>query len=188
VHGIEVNGRTIGILGLGRIGAAVARRANALGCSVIAHDAYANPGSAAAHGVRLASLADVVESADFLSLHLPLTPETHGIINRGLLKRMREGAYLVNTARGELIVDEDLVWALDAGHLRGAALDALSPEPPPADHPFLHRDDIILTPHTGAHTVEAAATMGRVALHDLVAVLSGQPPQFAVTPVPAERQ
>jgi phosphoglycerate dehydrogenase-like enzyme len=98
---------------------------------------------------------------------------------------MRRGAYLVNTARGELVVEEDLLWALDTGHLRGAALDALQVEPPPPDHPFLGRDDVIITPHIGAHTAQSAAAMGRYALHDLLAVLSGRPPRFPVTPSPS---
>jgi D-3-phosphoglycerate dehydrogenase len=147
---------------------------------VIAYDPYADEAAAAAHNVRLDSLDAVLREADFLSLHLPLTPETRGMIDHSLLERMKPGAYLVNTARGELVVGDDLIRSLDEGLLRGAALDSLDQEPPPPDHPFLERSDIILTPHMGAHTVEAAAAMGRDALADLLAVLSGQPPRFPV--------
>ncbi len=178
VQGMELAGKTVGIVGLGRIGHAVARRAIALGCRVVAHDPYLAAGSAG--GISLLSLVDVAAASHILTLHLPLTRETDGLINRELLARMREGAYLVNTARGELIVEDDLLWALKAGRLRGVALDTLRQEPPPPGHPFLSRDDVILTGHSGAHTVEAAAAMGRAALDDLLAVLAGRPPRFPV--------
>lgn len=178
--GIEVAGKTVGVLGLGKIGQAVARRAGALGCTVVAYDPYVEGQIADDCAARLAPLDVVLAQAHFLSLHLPLNPETGGLIDRSLLERVREGAYLINTARGELVVDEDLVWALDTGRLRGAALDTLDNEPPPADHPLLQRKDVLITPHMGAHTVEAAVTMGRDALHDLIAVLAGDTPRFPV--------
>jgi D-3-phosphoglycerate dehydrogenase len=174
VRGFEVRGRTVGILGLGRIGLAVARRAIGLGCAVRAYDPYVDARTVKELEIQLGPLDDVVAGADFLSLHLPLTAETHGMVNRDLLQRLPRGAYLINTARGELLVDDDVLWALDSGHLRGAALDTLSEEPPSPDHPFLTRQDIILTPHMGAHTVDAALAMGRMALNDLLAVLSGK--------------
>jgi D-3-phosphoglycerate dehydrogenase len=186
MRGIEIAGSTVGILGLGRIGRAVAKRALGLGCSVVAHDPSVNEDVAAALNVHLAPFTEVVACANFLSLHLPLTPETDSIINRRTFEHMREGSYLVNTARGELVDEEGLLWALDCGRLRGAALDTLRTEPPPADHPFLQREDIILTPHIGSHTIQAAAAMARAALHDLLAVLSGEPPRFAVTPYPPD--
>jgi phosphoglycerate dehydrogenase-like enzyme len=177
-QGVELAGKTVGIVGLGRIGRAVARRAAALGCRVVAHDPYARPESAGS--IPLLRLADLAAAADFLTLHLPLTEETAGLVSRDLLAQMHAGAYLVNTARGELIVEEDVLWALETGRLRGVALDALRQEPPPAGHPFLGRDDVILTPHSGAHTAEAAVAMGRAALDDLLAVLTGRPPCFPV--------
>jgi len=182
VRGIEIAGKTVGILGLGRIGKIVAQRAADMGCTIIAHDPFADKAFAAANSVRLTTLEQVVAEAHFLSLHLPLTPATHGLFNRDMLARMRNGAYLVNTARGELVVEEDLGEALDSGHLSGAALDTLSQEPPPPDQPLLGREDVILTPHIGAHTVEATTAMGRMALNDLLAVLSDHPPRFPVIP------
>ena len=179
-RGIEVAGRTVGMLGFGRIGQAVARHARALGCAVVAHDPYADEATAEAQNIRLDSLDAVLDVADFLSLHLPVTAETGGMVDYSFLQRMKPGGYLVNTARGELVVEEDLIRALDEGLLRGAALDSLREEPPPPGHPFLARSDIILTPHMGAHTVEAAAAMGRDALVDLLAVLNGQSPRFPV--------
>lgn len=188
MQGIELAGSTVGILGLGKIGQAVARRAACLGCAVIAYDPFADEGFAAAHSVRLAPRDEVVADADFLTLHLPLTPETSGLVNRALLACVHEGACLVNTARGELVVEQDLLWALDTGRLRGAALDTLREEPPPPDHPFLNREDIILTPHIGAHTTQAATAMGRSALSDVLAVLSGRSPRFAVSPPPEDHR
>ncbi|GAC1509370.1 MAG: hypothetical protein NVS2B16_07720 [Chloroflexota bacterium] len=179
-YGREIRGRTVGILGLGHIGRLVARAASNLGCTVVAYDPYTNERVAASCQARLGSLDEVVKQAHFLTLHLPLTPDTQGIVNRTLLERLPKGAYLINTARGELVVETDVLWALDAGHLSGAAMDTLSHEPPATDHPFRHRDDIILTPHIGAHTEEAAMAMGRIATRDLLAVLSGQTPRFVV--------
>jgi D-3-phosphoglycerate dehydrogenase / 2-oxoglutarate reductase len=181
-RGIEVAGRTVAILGFGKIGQTVARHAQALGCTVVAHDPYADEATAEELKIRLDSLDAVLDVADFLSLHLPVTPETSGMVDYSLLQRMKPGGYLVNTARGELVVEEDLIRSLDDGLLRGAAFDSLREEPPPAGHPFLERSDIILTPHMGAHTVEAAAAMGRDALADLLAVLSGRSPRFPVIP------
>jgi len=180
LHGVEVGGRTVGLLGFGRIGQAVARRAVALGCVVVAHDPYADAAVAARLGVRLASLHETVAAAHFLSLHLPAMPETRDLIDRDLLARMREGAYLINTARGELVVEEDLLRALEEGRLHGAALDTLRAEPPPVDHPLLRRPDVLVTPHIGAHTAEATTAMGRAALYDLLTVLAGDRPRFPV--------
>lgn len=179
IQGVELAGKTVGIVGLGRIGRAVAHRAAALGCQVVAYDPYVARDDVGV--IPLCGLADVAAAAHILTLHLPLTAETEGLVDRALLARMREGAYLVNTARGELIVEQDVLWALETGLLRGVALDALRQEPPPADHPFLQRDDVILTPHSGAHTAEASVAMGRTALDDLLAVLAGRPPRFPVT-------
>jgi phosphoglycerate dehydrogenase-like enzyme len=102
------------------------------------------------------------------------------MVDAELLGRMKPGARLVNTARGELVVEEDLVAALESGQLAGAALDALRDEPPPPDHPLLARDDVVITPHEGADTEEARAAMGRLALDDLIAVLDGRPPRHPV--------
>jgi D-3-phosphoglycerate dehydrogenase / 2-oxoglutarate reductase len=181
MRGIEVRGKTIGILGLGHIGRAVARRAIGLGCTVLAYDPYVDPQAGSELGVGLASQDEVVTQADFLTLHLPAVAGSHGLVNHDFLARMRKGSYLVNTARGELVVEDDLLQALEAGHLGGAALDTLRHEPPDSNYPLLHRPDVIITPHMGARTVEATTAMGRTAVRDLLAVLSGDVPQFAVS-------
>jgi D-3-phosphoglycerate dehydrogenase len=178
--GIQLAGRVVGILGLGQVGSRLARRAEALGCEVVGHDPALSEEQARACGARLASQAEVIRSADFLSIHVPATPETRGLVDAALLAGMKPGAFLVNTARGELVVEEDLLAALASGRLAGAALDELSEVPPGRDHPLLARPDVIVTPHIGAHTAEAAAAMGRSALDDLLAVLSGAAPRHAV--------
>ena len=184
MRGTEVSGKTVGILGLGHIGKAVARRAVGLGCAVVAHDPYVDAHTGAELGIRLASQAEVVAAADFLSLHVPATAESHGMVNHEFLARMRQGSYLVNTARGELVVEDDLLQALESGHLRGAALDTLQQEPPDSNHPLLHRPDVIITPHIGARTAESTVAMGRTAVRELLAVLSGETPRFPV-PLPS---
>jgi phosphoglycerate dehydrogenase-like enzyme len=174
---VQLGGRTVGLIGLGRVGSAVAARAAALGCRVIAHD----PAFSAAADAQLLELDEVVAEADFLSLHAPVTASTRDLVDADFLGRMKPGAFLVNTARGELVVEADLAAALEAGRLAGAALDATREEPPQPDNPLLERDDVILTPHTGSDTEEARAAMGRAALDDLLAVLDGRAPKHPVT-------
>jgi D-3-phosphoglycerate dehydrogenase len=184
MYGSEVSGKTVGILGLGHIGKAVAHRAVGLGCTVVAYDPYVEAHTGPELGIRLASEAEVVATADFLTLHLPAVAGSYGMVNRDFLARMRKGSYLVNTARGELVVEDDLLQALESGHLRGAALDTLQQEPPDSNHPLLHRPDVIVTPHIGARTAESTSAMGRTAVRELLAVLSGESPRFAV-PLPS---
>jgi D-3-phosphoglycerate dehydrogenase / 2-oxoglutarate reductase len=180
LQGRELRGATVGLLGFGHIGQEVARRAVALGCRVIAHDPVADRDVAERLRVELAGPERVAERADFLSLHLPLTDETRNLVAAPLLDRMQPGAFLVNTARGELVVDEELASALDSGRLAGAALDTLRREPPEEGNPLVGRDDVILTPHTAAHTHEATLAMGRGAVANLLAVLDGRDPPHRV--------
>jgi phosphoglycerate dehydrogenase-like enzyme len=180
LRGIQLGGRTVGLLGVGRTGSAVARRAAALGCQVLGFDPALTPAELQASGASPAPHRKVVAESDFLSLHVPVTEATRAMVDASLLAQMKPGAFLVNTARGELVVESDLVAALDEGRLAGAALDALRDEPPAPDNPLLGRDDVILTPHSGADTEEARAAMGRGALDDLLAVLDGRPPLHPV--------
>jgi len=177
MSGVEIAGRTLGLLGLGRIGSLVAAKAAALGMRVLAHDPFV-PEAA----VELVELDTLARESDFLSLHAPLTDVTRGIVDRALLERMKDGAVLVNTARGELLDEEALVWALDHGPLRAAALDVLAEEPPRRQHPLTGRDDVLVTPHMSPHTAEATTAMGRMALDELLAVLAGRAPNFPCTP------
>jgi len=181
LRGLELAGKVLGLVGLGRIGSLVAAKAGALGMRVVAYDPYV-AGSAHATFCELAQLA---AESDFISLHAPLTTETRGMVGRQLFEVIKPGAALINTARGALVDEAALVWALDDGPLRAAALDVLGQEPPGVGHPLIGRNDVLVLPHMGPHTFEATAAMGRMALDELLAVLSGRPPRFAVV-VPGE--
>jgi D-3-phosphoglycerate dehydrogenase len=176
LSGLEVAGRTLGLVGLGRIGSLVARKAAGLGMTVLAYDPYLTEAELA----TLVGLGRLVAAADFVSLHAPLTDQTRGMVNRPLLEQVKPGSALINTARGELVNEADLVWALNEGPLRAAALDVLAHEPPGPGHPLLGRDDVLVTPHMGPHTAEATSAMGSWALEDLLAVLSGRAPRYAL--------
>jgi D-3-phosphoglycerate dehydrogenase / 2-oxoglutarate reductase len=173
-------GRTVGLIGFGRIGRAVAVRAEGLGLRVIAHDPYLH--GDAAQTVRLGSLADVLEAADFVSVHVPFESATRHLLDGAALARMRPGSYLINTSRGGVVDQAALVRALDAGQLAGAALDVLEREPPLAEAGILHRPDVLITPHSAAWTAEALDELRSTALSDVLLVLRGERPRF---PVPA---
>lgn len=181
LSGTALEGKTVGLLGLGAIGKLVARRLSAFDCKMLAHDPYADEEFAAKNNVELLERDEVVARADFLSLHVPVLPETRDMVDAEFLARMKKGAFLVNTARGELVDEAALVEALKGGRLRGAALDALRSEPPKAGDPLLALENVILTPHTGAHADSATNAMGRGALDDCLAVLRGEGPKNPVT-------
>lgn len=185
-RGVELSGRALGLVGLGRIGTRVAAKAQALGMQVIAYDPFVE----SSPDCRLANLQAVLSSAEFVSLHAPLTPETRGMIGREQLQLMRPGSSLVNTARGALVDEGALLWALEEGPLRAAALDVLNEEPPSpgsVGRALLDREDVIVTPHIGPHTAEATTAMGRMAVAELLAVLSGRKPHSAVSLGQGER-
>ena len=154
-----MRGKTLGIVGLGRVGMEVAHRARAFGMEVIAHDPFVAALIAGEQGIRMCTLAEVFGAADYLTLHVGLTPQTSGMINADSLKQMKKGARLVNCARGELIVESDLVRAVELGYVAGAALDVFNEEPP-RDSPLLGCDNILLTPHIGGSTHEAQEAVG----------------------------
>src|SRR5262245_40764497 len=153
--GVELQGKTLGIVGLGRIGRVVASRARAMGMQIVAYDPFIAPEQARDLEIELAPLDDVYARADFLTVHTPLTAETRGLINREVLAKMKHGARLINCARGGLVDEDALYEALKNGSLAGAALDVFSQEPPPSDHRLLQLDQVIATPHLGASTTEA---------------------------------
>lgn len=178
--GVALEGKTVGLIGFGSIGQQTARRLQGFDCRILTYDPAVAPEVARTHQVEWAPLEEVVAQADFLSLHLPLTPATRGMVNVDFLARMKPGAFLINTARGELIDDDALVEALTSGRLRGAALDVFSREPPDPRHPLLKLPNVIVTPHAGAHTDAAMNAMGWGALRDCLAVLRGETPQHRV--------
>jgi phosphoglycerate dehydrogenase-like enzyme len=180
LSGVSLEGKVIGLLGLGAIGQQVARRLRGFDCNVVAYDPIADSGFARQHHVTLLPMDEVLRQADFLSLHLPALPETRGMVDATFLGKMKPGSFLINTARGELINEADLLFVLQDGHLRGAALDAFATEPPGADNPLLALPQVIATPHTGAHTDGAINAMGWGALRDCLAVLRGEAPAHRV--------
>jgi D-3-phosphoglycerate dehydrogenase / 2-oxoglutarate reductase len=170
--GRELAGRTLGLVGFGRIGREVAARARAFGMPVAAHDALLPTWPEEFAWVMSAGLDELLARADVVSLHVPLTPETRGMIGAGALARMKPGAILVNCARGGIVDETALAAALRAGHLRGAALDVFETEPPPADHPLLTLPNVIATPHLGASTAEAQNRAGMEAVEILARALA----------------
>ena len=153
--GSELAGKTLGVIGMGRIGCVVAKRGQGLDLHVIAYDPYVGTGSGPVPNVELVELDELLERSDFVSLHVPMLDSTRHLLSRERIARMKPGARLINCARGGLIDEAALAEALESGHLRGAALDVFETEPPPADHPLLARADVIVTPHLGASSSEA---------------------------------
>jgi D-3-phosphoglycerate dehydrogenase len=180
LRGTLLEGKTIGLVGFGAIGKRVARLLQGFVCRVIAHDPYPDLAYASQAGVRLVPLPELLRHSDVISLHCPLLPETRGLVNAAFLAQMKPGAYLVNTARGELVDEPALVEALQRGQLRGAALDVFTRQPPEAGHPLLALPQVIGTPHLGSQTDSATNAMGWDALSDCLAVLRGQEPRYRV--------
>lgn len=170
--GSELTGKTLGVVGLGRIGRAVAERALGLKLEVVAHDPFlASASESPLPGVQLVGLDELLTRADFVTLHVPLNEGTRHLLSRERIARMKRGARVINAARGGLIDEAALVEALEAGHLRGAALDVLAEEPPRADNPLLARDDVILSPHLGASSDEAQRNVALDIAEQIVAFL-----------------
>src|SRR5690349_18750931 len=153
--GVELQGKTLGIVGLGRIGRVVASRARAMGMLIVAYDPFIAPEQARDLEIELATLDEVYSRADFLTVHTPLTPETRGLVDREAIGKMKQGARIINCARGGLVDEDALYEALTSGKIAGAALDVFSLEPPAPEHPLLNLDQVIVTPHLGASTTEA---------------------------------
>ncbi|KAF2302921.1 hypothetical protein GH714_011066 [Hevea brasiliensis] len=152
--GVSLVGKTLAVMGFGKVGSEVARRAKGLGMNVIAHDPYAPAERARALGVDLVSFDQAISSADFISLHMPLTPTTHNIFNDDTFAKMKNGVRIVNVARGGVIDEDALVRALDSGKVAQAALDVFA-QPPPKDSKLLQHENVTTTPHLGASTMEA---------------------------------
>ncbi len=180
LSGVTLEGKTVGLLGFGAIGRQLAVRLAGFSCRVLAHDPVPDEGFAAQHGVLLVTRAELLAKADILSLHLPLLPETRGLVDADFLARLKPGAFLVNTARGEILDEAALLGALRSGRLAGAALDAFNEEPPSPANPLLALPQVLVTPHMGAHADSAINAMGWLATRDCLAVLAGEPPKYRV--------
>jgi D-3-phosphoglycerate dehydrogenase len=186
--GTQLAGKTLAVVGLGRIGREVARRAAGLDMKVIGFDPFLTPAAAAQMGIEAVSDLDLLlPRCDFLTVHTPLTDETRDLIGAAQIARMNKGARLVNCARGGIINEDALVDALRSGHLAGAALDVFVQEPPPADHPLLKLPNVVLTPHLSASTVEAQLSVATEASQLIVDYLTRGAVGYAVNMAPVDR-
>ncbi|MCZ6764911.1 MAG: C-terminal binding protein [Alphaproteobacteria bacterium] len=179
---LRLRGRTLGLAGFGRIPRAVAPKAQAFGLKVVAYDPYVDKATAAAMDVEIVDFETLLKTSDYISVHVPMMPETKNLFGAEAFGRMKPEALLVNTARGPLVDVDALAKALDAGQIAGAALDVMPVEPPPADSPLLGRDNVILTPHTGFYSVEALDELQTKAARGVADVLSGKKPTYPVNP------
>ena len=171
---VVANPGPLGLLGFGAIAKGVARRARGFGMKVLAYDPYVTSLSEEFAGwVELCTLDEVVASCDFLSVHMPLTPETRNIISKDALAKMKHGAYVINTARGGIVDEAALYDALVSGHLSGAAMDVVEAEPMTADHPLLSLDNVVVTPHIGMYSKEAINAVSMICAENVVACLCG---------------
>ncbi|MHB1161785.1 MAG: C-terminal binding protein [Chloroflexota bacterium] len=175
-------GLTLGMIGLGRIGRAVARRAAAFGLQIMVYDPYVSTEAMAAEGLEKAEMEEVLKAADFLTMHLPLSAQTQHILDADRIRLMKPTARVVNTARGGLVNQKALTEALMEGRLAGAALDVLEQEPPDPDDPLLTLPNVIITPHAAFYSPGASRDLHRMAAEEVARVLQGQMPHSVVNP------
>lgn len=178
--GVEMRGKTLGILGLGRIGSGVAKRALAMEMNIVAYDPFIGAEQAEAMGIKLVELAEIFPVADFITLHLPKTPETKNLLNKESFAKMKPGVRIVNCARGGVINEKELAEAVEQGIVAGAAIDVFEKEPVDPENPLLKLDKIIVTPHLGASTAEAQVGVAVDVAEGIIAVLKGEPIATAV--------
>jgi len=182
VRGVEVFGKTLGIVGFGAIGKAVARRARGFNCRILAYDPMLSAETIAEHRGEATDLPTLFRAADFVSLNAALAPENRRMIGAELLREMKPTAYFINAARGPLVDEPALVRALSEGWIAGAAVDAYETEPLPPDHPLRHLPNCLATPHSAFNTVEAADATNRAVVEEVLSVLRGERPRFPLNP------
>ena len=180
--GPDLYGSTVGIVGLGRIGMAVARRLQGFGVTLLYHNRHRRPEAEATPAARYVSLPELLETSDFVSLHCPYTPETHHLIDAQALARMKPTAILINTARGGVVDQDALVDALRTGQIRAAGLDVFTPEPLPPDHPLLQLPNVTALPHIGSASIATRIRMAQMAVDNLLAGLEGRPLPHCANP------
>lgn len=175
-----LRGQTIGILGLGRIGRSMAVRCQALGMKTIVTEKFPDQRFVAQHGIELVEFDQLLARSDYLTVHCPQTPETLGLFNRGVFMQMKRGAVFINTARGPLVVEADLIAALASGQLGGAGLDVFELEPPAPDNPLFAMDNVVVSPHIAGADELSSENMGIEAARSIVALYRGEWPEGAV--------
>jgi len=179
--GCEFLGKTVGVVGFGRIGQRVAELCHhGFGIPISYYNVIDYPNATSALGARRVLFDELFQTSDFISVHVPLTPATRGLVDGAKLRSMKQSAYLINTSRGPVVDQVALVKALQEGWIAGAGLDVYDPEPMPMDHPLYKLDNVVMSPHMAAHTDEAMLRMAMV-VSDILAVIQGRQPQ---NPVP----
>jgi D-3-phosphoglycerate dehydrogenase len=187
--GHELLEKTIGIIGMGRIGKEVAIRARAFGMKVVGFDVYWDDKFASEHGIKRAnSLDELFKESDYISLHTNLTPETKDMINAANIAKMKKGVLILNCARGEIVNTNDIVAALKSGQVGGYGTDVLDQEPPPADHPLLKLPNVVCTPHVASRTCESVVRQATTSVKNLILAMKGEKPIAQVNPeVPVKK-
>ncbi len=180
---VELSGKTWGIVGFGRIGREVARRLSGFGCKLLYYDVVAAPAELERElGVQRADLDELLSASDVVSLHVPLTPETRGLIDAEALSKIGSSGYLINVARGEVVDEAALIDALKSKKIKGAAIDVYATEPPPPDHPLFGLSNVIVTPHVAGVTDESRRRIMQVTAANIAGVLLGKEPENVVNP------
>jgi len=176
----EVRGKVLGVVGFGHVGRAVAQRAKAFKMRLLVYDPFVPPEVVSSFEAESVPLDELLRQSDFVTLHVPLTEQTRGLINRERLSMMKRGAFLVNTSRGEVCDLDALYEALQSGQLSGVALDVFPDEPPDVSHPIFTHPNFIGTPHVASHTPETLNRMALVVVEQVLKVLRGEEPDFSV--------
>ena len=176
----RLRGQTLGLLGFGKIAKALALKVQPLGMKVLVYDPYLEPAAIAPHGAEAVNFERLLAEADAISIHVPLSPETRNLIGQGELAHMKPTAFLINTSRGGIVDEQALAVALKEGRLGGAALDVLSAEPLPPDHPLRQAPNIILTPHLAFYSRESVVELQTKAAEEVARALKGEPPRSPV--------
>ncbi len=176
----RIRGQTLGLLGIGHIGSAVAARAQGFGLRILAYDPYVNGKVARELDIELVDLDTLISQVDYLSIHVPLMKETQGMVGKEMFAKMKSTAFLINVARGRIVNQAALCWALQQGEIAGAALDVLETEPPKSDDAIRGLDNVLLTPHSAWYSEESRAEMRRRAVGQVVSVLKGGLPYSLV--------
>ncbi len=174
----RLQGQTLGIVAYGRIGQALATKAKGLGLNVLVYDPFLQPDRILADGVQPVDFATLLSSSDYISLHAPLTDSTRNIMNAQAFAQMKPTAFLINTARGPLVDETALLTVIRSNQIAGAAIDVFAVEPPPPDHPFLHEERIIVTPHAAWYSEQSKIDVRVKGAEEVVRVLKGEPPRF----------
>jgi len=177
----RIEGTVLGLIGFGHIPRLVAPKAQAFGMKVISYDPFAKPEVLRAAGVEGVDLDTLLKTSDYVSVHAPLLPATRGMLNAAAFSKMKKGAYVVNTARGPLIDEPDLIAALDSGQVGGAGLDVVATEPLAKDSPLLGRDNVIISPHTAFYSIEALNELQTKCATDVARVLSGEKAVYPIS-------